>query len=69
LVETSQKIPVKDEASLRPCSSVGVQFAASRVCDELAALALDAPPGTLTYTCAQKVIDSADAVIDGSSFG
>jgi len=48
---------------------VGVQFAASRVCDELAALALDAPPGTLTYTCAQKVIDSADAVIDGSSFG
>jgi hypothetical protein len=43
---------------------VGVPFAASRVCDELAALALDPAPGTLAGRCAQKTLDNADAVID-----
>jgi hypothetical protein len=43
---------------------VGVPFAGSRVCDELAALALDPAPGTLAGRCAQKTLDNADAVID-----
>jgi len=68
LVETSQKIPSRDEASLRPTPIVDVVGAASRVFDERSGkrrrIALDPAPGTRTYTCAQKVLDSADAVID-----
>jgi len=44
---------------------VGVPGAASRVFDELAALALDPAPGTRARTCPQKRLDKADAIIEG----
>jgi len=47
---------------------VGVPFAASRVFDELASLALDTAPGTRRRKCGQKSLDRADDVIDGAEF-
>jgi hypothetical protein len=47
---------------------VGVPFAASRVFDELASLALDPAPGTRAQRCSQNGLDNADAVIDGAEF-
>jgi hypothetical protein len=39
---------------------VGVPFAASRVFDELASLALDTAPGTRRRKCGRKSLDRAD---------
>jgi len=47
---------------------VGVPFAASRVFDELASLALDPAPGTRGQRCPQNGLDNADAVMDGAEF-
>src|SRR5215472_8020165 len=44
---------------------VSAPFAASRVCDELAALALDSARGDARVVVS---LDRADAVIDGNSF-
>ena len=66
----SRKASSKDESlkkasELRPDSSFGTPFAASRVSDELASLALDPAPDAPRIRVAKKSLDNADDVIKG----
>jgi len=64
LQESSKDEALEQASGLRPRSSLRAPFAASRVRDELAALALDPAPGAPQRSCPHKPLDNADAVID-----